>query len=110
MRFLRSTSVDGLDCDGSAMRASIDAQFGPGFHPDPTRHGTFVTAPLLAVEHARRWQDVEVAFGGRHFPGAGVARDFDDVLCPFTVFAVRPWTRELAVFVTVRRACLHCSQ
>jgi len=65
---------------------------------------------LFAVEHARRWQDVEAAFGGRHFSSAGVTRYFDDLLCPFTVFAVRPWTGQLPVFVTVLSAGLHCSQ
>jgi hypothetical protein len=103
-------SVDRLDSDGSAMRASVQAQFGPSFRPDPTGHGTFVTTPLFAVEHARRWQDVEAAFGGRHSSGTGVTRYFHDLLCPFTVFAVGPWTRQLPVFVTVLGAGLHCSQ
>jgi len=110
MRFLQSTSVDGLDSDGSAMRASVKAQFGPRFHPDPTGHGTFVTTPLFAVEHALRWQNVEAAFGGRHSSSAGVTRYFDDLPCPFTVFAIRPWTRQLPVLVTVLRTGLHCSQ
>jgi len=92
------------------MRTSVEAQFGPSFHPDPTSHGTFVTTPLFAVEHARGRQDVEAAFGGRHSSSAGVTRYFDDLLCPFTVFAIRPWTWQLLVLVTVLRTGLHCSQ
>jgi len=109
MRFFRSTSVDRLHSDGSAMRTSVEAQFGPSFRPDPTGHWTFVTTPLFAVEHARRWQHVEAAFCGSHSSSAGMTRYFDDRLCPFTVFAVRPWTGQLPVFMTVLRAGFHCS-
>src|SRR5215212_3664057 len=89
------------------MWATVHARLGPRSHPDPAGGAAFVAVPFRSAEHARRREDVEVAFGARHASGAGVPRHFHQFGCPFVVRAVGPGAWQLAVLVTMLRTTLH---
>src|SRR5438270_190104 len=92
------------------MRTSVRARLRSGFYPYPASCRTLLARPLLSSEHARRWCDVvEVALGASHSSCAGVTRYFHDLRCALVVLAIGPWTWELAVFVTMLGARLHCA-
>ena len=89
------------------MRAPIEAELATALHPREARRAALVAGPLLAVEYARRGGTLKVPFGLRHLSRAFMSRDFELVRGPFTIRAIDPGARELAMLVTMRGADLH---
>ena len=91
------------------MWTTVHSGLSAGLNPRPARNRTLVAYPLLPMEDAGCRSNIEPSFGACHRSRPGVTWDLDDLGRVLRVLAVGPWTRQLSVFVTMRRAGLHRS-